>query len=72
MEAELALAKQRREELDEAAAKVEVAGKWSDAASRARALRFAKLLQKYPDSGAAFAKNSFTVLASGKENSATI
>ena len=72
MEVELALAKQRREDLDEAAAKVEVAGKWEDAASRARALRFAKLLQKYPDSGAAFAKNSFTVLASGKENSATV
>ena len=48
---------------------MEVAGKWDDDPSRARALRFAKLLQKYPESGAAFAKNSFTVLASGQENS---
>lgn len=68
----LDLSKRKRESLAESAAVIEVAGLWNDDAQRAKALRFAKLIEKYPDANAPFAQNAFTLLASNKEKSAAI
>lgn len=68
----LAQAKKLRDDLDAAAATVEVAGAWDDPANRTKALQFAKMIEKYPDANAPFAQNAFTLLASNKDKSAAV
>ena len=72
MSAALALSKLRRNELDAAARVIAVAESEVDLDRRVSALRFAELIEKYPEAGAPFAQNGFTLLASNKETSATI
>jgi len=72
MSAALTLSEQQRSELGAAARVIAVAKSADDPAQRVRALRFAELLEKYPEAGAPFAQNGLTLLASNKETSATI
>ena len=72
MNEELQLSKSKRESLAESVSTIEVAGVWKDDGQRAKALQFAKLIEKYPDANAPFAQNAFTLLASNKDKSAAI
>lgn len=72
MNVALALSKEKLKQLTTAAAEVEVAVVYTNPIQRVDALRFAKLLETYPEAGAPFAKNGYSLIVSSKETSASI
>lgn len=72
MNVALALSKDKLTRLKNSAAEVEVAGIYTDPIRRIDALRFAKLLETYPEAGAPFVKDGTSLVVSSKETSASI